>query len=163
MQKAITYYVLQGPAVRARLVAELDGASFASPPPPYAETRDLPYLDAVVREGMRMHPVIGGVLERIVPAEGLKLPDGRFLPAGTQVGVNAWATSRDKPTFGGDADVFRPERWLRGEREAEADYQARLGRIRDADFTFGGGSRICVGRHLAMMEIHKLTATLLTT
>ncbi|KLU90386.1 hypothetical protein, variant [Magnaporthiopsis poae ATCC 64411] len=160
VQKAIMYYILQSPAVEARLVAELDGASFTSSPPPYAETRDLPYLDAVIREGMRMHPVLGGVLERVVPAEGLKLPDGRFLPAGTQVGMNAWVTSRDKQTYGDDADAFRPERWLRGENETEADYQARLGRMRDADFTFGGGSRICVGRHLAMMEIHKLTATL---
>ncbi|KAL8383414.1 hypothetical protein RB595_006933 [Gaeumannomyces hyphopodioides] len=143
VQKAITYHILKSPAVKARLVAELDGAGFTSSPPPYAETKDLPYLEAVIREGMRMHPVLGGVLERVV-------------------GMNLWVTSRDKQTFSDDADAFRPEGWLRGEQESEAHYSARFGRMRGADFTFGGGSRTCVGRHLAMMEIHKLTTTLFT-
>ncbi|KAL8299067.1 hypothetical protein RB597_007627 [Gaeumannomyces tritici] len=120
VQKAITYYIFKSPAVKARLVAELDGVGFTSSPPPYAETKDLQYFKAVIREGLCMHPVLGGVLERVVPAEGLRLPDG------TQVGMNPWVTPRDKQTFGDDADAFRPERWLRGEQKTEAHVRCQL-------------------------------------
>lgn len=107
-----------------------------------------------------MHPVITGILERIVPGPGLALPDGRVVPAGTKVGINPWVSSRDRATYGDDADDFRPERWLREAGETEAEYAMRLRRMKDADFTFGGGRRACVGRNMAAVELHKVTATL---
>lgn len=107
-----------------------------------------------------MHPVLGGIPERIVPQGGLILPDGRILPPGTKVGINPWVISRDKGVYGDDADVFRPERWLRAKGESEDEYEERLKGMKAADFTFGAGRRVCVGQHMATVEIHKLTSTL---
>jgi cytochrome P450 len=120
----------------------------------------LVYLDAIIKESMRIHPVIGGILERIVPASGLTLADGRFIAPGTKVGISAWVSSRNKVIYGEDSDIFRPERWLRTEGEAEDEYMTRLKKMRDADFTFGAGNRVCVGRNMAMVHLHKVTATL---
>lgn len=60
---------------------------------------------------MRLHPVTGFILERHVPSGGTTLCS-TYLPAGTVVGINAWAIHQDKSIYGDDADAFRPERWL---------------------------------------------------
>ena len=153
------YYILANTSVHAKVRAELNAANVSNPAR-YDEVKDLPYLAAVIREGRRMHPVIGGILERIVPASGLTLPDGRTIAPGTKVGINAWVSSRNRAIYGDEPDVFRPERWLREQGEAEADYDERLKAMKEADFTFGSGRRVCVGRHLAVMELYKFTATL---
>lgn len=159
VQKGIIYHVLRNPAAQAKLQAELDAAGLSFPAS-FAETRDLGYLDAVIKEGLRMHPPIGNILERVVPAAGLPLRDGRVIAPGTIVGMNQWVLSRDKDVYGDDADVFRPERWLRGDGEAAAAYEARLTKMKEGDLSFGGGNRICTGRPMASMEMFKVTATL---
>ena len=119
-------------------------------------------LDAVIRESLRMHPSVSMPLERYVPSTGLKLPDGRFIPPFTAVGMTPYVTSRNPGIWGADADEFRPERWLQAEGESDSAYQKRLQSFRASDLTFGGGSRICLGRHLALVEVYKIVATLVS-
>lgn len=107
-----------------------------------------------------MHPPVGNILERVVPNSGLALPDGRVIAPGTIVGMNQWVISRNQDIYGDDADVCRPERWLRGDEETIVAYDARLKMMKDGDFAFGGGNRICTGRHMASIEMFKVTATL---
>ncbi|KAI0004697.1 cytochrome P450 [Xylariaceae sp. FL0662B] len=157
--KAIIYFLLRRPSSLAKLREELDAAGLEFPAT-YEQTHKLPYLEAVIQEGLRIHPPVGTVLERVVPHNGLALPDGRTIAPGTIVGVNQWVVTRNKEVFGEDVDTFRPERWLQGENESESDFAARSKRMRDYDFSFGGGNRVCVGRHLAMAELFKVMATL---
>jgi cytochrome P450 len=115
-----TYYnIIKNPRVQARLRAELDEAharGALSDPPSFAETQALPYLQAVLKEALRMHPAVGLCLWRIVPAGGATLC-GQYFPAGTNVGVNGWVAHRNKEVWGEDADEFRPERWLESSEE----------------------------------------------
>jgi len=157
--KAILYYVLQSPSVLAKLQAELDAANLPYPAP-YEVAVKLPYLEAVIKESLRIHPIIGHILERIVPATGLALADGTILPPGTIVGMQPWVVTRAKEVYGDDVETFRPERWLKGEGESEEAAEVRVKRMRDVDFTFGGGNRVCIGRNLATVELYKVTATL---
>lgn len=114
-----------------------------------------------MREATRINPGIAMILERLVPTSGLTLADGRFIPAGTKVGINPAVTNRDQAVFGEDANDFNPDRWLRKDEEDQASFEVRLRKMRDvADHTFGGGSRICMGRYLAQLELWKLFATL---
>ena len=158
--RAIFYYLLRSPAAYAKLVAELDAAQL-SHPIGYRETESLPYFNAVVKEAMRLHPGIGVLLERVVPEGGLQLADGSTVPTGTIVGLNPWVIHRDAAVFGEDVEDFKPERWLRGEREGEAEYEARMKGMRESDLTFGAGNRVCIGRWLALMEVYKIVPTLL--
>ena len=111
---------------------------------------------------MRLHPSVAMPLERYVPASGLNLPDGSHVPSGVAVGINPYIVARNKGRWGPDADEFRPERWLPTAAESEAAYQERLRSMHAADLTFGAGSRICTGRHLALMETYKMVATLVS-
>ncbi|KAI7354837.1 benzoate 4-monooxygenase cytochrome-like protein P450 [Hortaea werneckii] len=160
--RSIFYFVMKNPTVYRKLRDELAEAGLTVPVA-YKAAQSLPYLSAVVREACRMCPGVGLPLERIVPAEGLELPDGRYIPAGTIVGMNAWVVHGDKDVYGQDADSFNPSRWLRNVEagETEDEFSARSKRMRDAELTFGGGNRICAGRHVSMLEIYKVTATLL--
>jgi cytochrome P450 len=106
-----------------------------------------------------MHPVVGHIFERVVPHTGLALPNGTVLPPGTIVGVNPWVVHYKASVFGEGVDEFRPERWLRGEGEEVGAYEARLKGMREADMSFGGGNRICLGRPLALVEVYKVVAS----
>ena len=125
----------------------------------YKELKKLFYLSAVIREGMRLCPSIGMHLERVVPPEGLHLPDGRFIPGGTSVGMNAGVLHRQS-VFGENVDAFMPERWLPGKDEGEEEAKERIKAMKAADFVFGYGKRGCLGKELALMEIHVFVARL---
>lgn len=155
------YFLLKHPSTYQKLVKELDSAQVPNGPIPYAHTSELPYLNAVIREAIRLHPAVSMMLERVVPPGGLRLDDGRGIPAGTVVGINPWVVNRDFGVFGDDADSFRPERWLQDEDEGREDFEVRLKEMRAADFSFGAGNRGCIGRNLAMMEMLKALSTLL--
>jgi cytochrome P450 len=103
-------------------------------------------------------------LERIVPQGGLVLPsDGSVVPAGSYVGMNPYIVARNEGIFGPDADVFNPDRWLQQPGESDEELKDRMQRWKMADLTFGGGSRICMGRNLSLMEVYKVAPSLIAT
>ena len=121
---AIFYYLLKHQSVYRRLVAEIDvlvdarvgSITDKQKPITYSESLKMPYLQAVFKESMRLHPAVGLPLERVVPPGGATFC-GVTLPEHTIVGINAWVVHRDKEIFGEDADLYRPERWLESEEK----------------------------------------------
>lgn len=109
------YNLCARPSTMQRLYDELKNVeraeAFTEPFPTWAAVRDLPYLDACINEGVRLHPPFCLPLERVVPKEGVNIC-GHFFAGGTVVGMSPWVVNRHRPTFGEDADVWRPERWL---------------------------------------------------
>jgi cytochrome P450 len=108
------------------------------------EANAMPYLQAAIKEGVRLHPPAGLMLERHVPPEGVEL-GGCYFPGRTVVGVNPWVTTRNTEVYGDDIEGFRPERWL------QADPEQRKAMER-ANFTFGAGARSCIGQNISMLE-----------
>ncbi|KIW25165.1 uncharacterized protein PV07_10826 [Cladophialophora immunda] len=161
--RAIFYHLLKNPGSLSLLTAELDSAAaqkkISSPSPTWNETQQyLPYLCAVVKEGLRLNPALSLPLERVVPREGLTLQheDGThtFLPEGTVVGMNPWVFHRSPHVFGSDAETWNPSRWLsRKEKETKNMEHSLL--------SFGAGKRSCLGKNIAMLELHKLVPALL--
>ena len=113
----------------------------------FAQIQNMPYFTSCVWESARLSPPIPVVLPRNVSSGGLVL-DGQFIPEGTSIGASPSVVNRDPSVFGTDVDVFRPERWL-GPKDTVRQMHRFL-------FTWGFGSRKCVGRNLALMETYKL-------
>lgn len=81
---AILYHVLKNPAVLSKLQHELDEAvkdGRMSSPITFKEAQALSYLQAVIKEGLRVHPATGFTMPRVVPAGGAVFA-GQFLPEG---------------------------------------------------------------------------------
>ena len=95
----------------------------------------LPVLTAVVREGLRLYPPAYLVSRR---AREDDVFDGIPIGAGQLVIAMVYGAHRHTLTFP-EPEAFRPERYLDGETKV--------------NFAFGGGPRLCVGVHLAMMEL----------
>lgn len=145
MLATILFHLVQQPAVRARLRDEVAGAA------PGADLQSLPYLRAVVREGLRLGMANPTRLTRLVPDTGLTI-SGYALPPGTKVGAAAYVFHHNPDVYP-EPFAFRPERWLPGRDEGSAAAQARRVRERDA-FAFGLGSRACLGRNLANHQLY---------
>ena len=158
--RAVLYYVLRTPRILPRLLHELDSSNL-SMPVTWKESQQLPYLDACVKEALRLHPAVGLGLERIVPPDGLTLADGTDIRPGTVVGMNAWVLHRNKTIFGPDADTYNPDRWLKQPHESDEAFTERFNNMRRCDLTFGYGERVCLGRNISMIEIYKVIPSLL--
>ncbi|KAF2493238.1 putative P450 monooxygenase [Lophium mytilinum] len=118
------------------------------------ESRTLPYLQACIREGLRIYPPVTGLLAKEVPPQG-DVIDGRFVPGGTSIGWNSWGIMRLKRVFGQDVDVFRPERWLPGggQSKEQIDNMEEVVML-----AFGYGRFGCLGKPVALMELNKTIA-----
>ncbi|KAK7911226.1 hypothetical protein PG985_013707 [Apiospora marii] len=151
------HQVLSSPRVHAALVSEVEeavrsGAISADGNVEWLEAQNLPYFQACLKEAMRVRPAVGLNITRVVPPEGVEI-EGQFFRGGTTVALNGWVLHRDRDIFGQDADVFRPERWLEDEEEAKT--------MERYMFQFGGGSHVCIGRNLALLEINKVIPRLM--
>lgn len=148
--------LISTPAAFAALRRELDAAAAAgrlSSPVRDAEAKSLPYLQAVIREGLRLYPPSTGLVSKQVPPGGDTI-HGYFLPGGTQVGENVCSIGRDRDVFGPDAHHFRPERWIEAAEEADGErYKEMLATV---DLVFGYGKFYCMGRTIALMELNKV-------
>ncbi|KAF3398836.1 putative sterigmatocystin biosynthesis P450 monooxygenase, partial [Talaromyces pinophilus] len=105
-----------------------------------ADISDLKYLRMVVDESLRLYGAAPGSLPRVCPPGGAKLGD-YFIPGGTTVSTQAYNLHWDGAIFE-NPESFVPERW-----------QSPTGDMRHAFMSFGGGSRVCIGMHLAMNEL----------
>ena len=141
--------ILTSPLTYQKLQAEIDTASLSKPVVRDAEARKLVYLQAMILEGLRMHPPPGGLLPRVAPPDG-DLFNGEYLPGGVEIGVNTWGMLRDEDLFGPDPEMFRPERWL----EIEEWRYAEMARV--VGLAFGSGRFKCLGRGVALMELNKI-------
>lgn len=157
--RACILYIATQPHVRERLLAEIDTADAAgqlSTPARYREARALPYLEAVIRETLRIYPPSAAPLYRQVPAAGATF-DGIFIPGGTSIGINPWMAGRSTAIFGKDVDEFRPERWLApADPDSEPqDVKERRKLQEKAEINFGSATFTCLGQNLAMTTFYK--------
>ncbi|WP_231123340.1 cytochrome P450 [Nocardioides sambongensis] len=99
------------------------------------------WLEAVLKESMRLHPIIPMVVRTLMAATTV---GGYDLPAGTTVGPSI-IVSHQRPENFPDPDVFRPDRFL-------ADHDGGDVPALNVWIPFGGGVRRCIGAGFSLME-----------
>lgn len=117
------------------------------------QSRQLPYLQAVIREGIRVLPPVTNIFSRDVPPDGDEVVvDGQkiFLPGGSCIGQSALAMHHSREVFGEDASAFRPERWF------EPDEEKLAAMTRVNELMFGAGRWMCLGKPVALLELPKM-------
>lgn len=147
---ALSYHVLSDPAIFARLRKELDSVMPSPDQPPDPKALDqLPYLNALIEETLRLYPSATHRQDRVAPDDDLvfQYPDGRNLivPAGTQVGMTAPLVNRH-PEWFEDPETFSPDRYLDNPK------------LFRRHLTFSKGMRQCLGMNLAYQELQTFTA-----
>ncbi|MFD4375895.1 cytochrome P450 [Streptomyces sp. NPDC058486] len=144
------YLLSRNEKARRALTDELDRV-LSDHEPGYDDYASLTYTQAVVKETLRLYPTIW--LLTGIAKEGATL-GGTPIPPGTRVWSSQWATHRD-PRWYGDADAFRPERWLTDDEAAPAEKIPEY-----AWYPFGGGPRVCLGTRFALVEAVLVLAVL---
>lgn len=120
----------------------------------HSDVERLPYLRAVIRETLRLHPVVPLVpneAERAVEIHGLAVPEE------CTVLVNLWAVHRDAGAWP-EPERFMPERFLTMRPEEEAGF---LGTTEFEFIPFSAGRRVCLGLPLATRMLHAMLGSLM--
>jgi cytochrome P450 len=131
--------IVRRPAVLAAILDEVR-ASSGDPAAP------LPYLDATIKEVLRLHPVTPLLARRLAAPVTLR---GHEVPAGTYLVPNVYMAQRH-PDYWEAPDTFEPRRFL----DKKPDPYAWL--------PFGGGARRCIGMAFALQEMRVVLATMLS-
>ncbi|KAF2188485.1 putative benzoate 4-monooxygenase cytochrome P450 [Zopfia rhizophila CBS 207.26] len=148
--RALLLHIISNPLIYIRLTDEIAVAhkeGIISQPCREVEISRLSYLQACIKEGLRVFPPITALRERVVPAGGDTLR-GHFIPGGTRIGLNLLGLLTHE-VFGRDPKVFRPERWL------EAAPQQLRSMERVHELMFNWGFTRCLGIRLANLMISK--------
>ncbi|CBI27805.3 unnamed protein product, partial [Vitis vinifera] len=142
--------ILRQPSIATKATEELDRVIGRDR---WVEEKDipqLPYIDAIVKETMRLHPVA------VLLAPHLALQDcnvsGYDIRKGTRVLVNAWSIGRD-PNIWDAPEEFRPERFLGKAIDVNGQNFELL--------PFGSGRRMCVGYRLGLKMIQSSLSNML--
>ncbi|KAG2173125.1 hypothetical protein INT43_004498 [Umbelopsis isabellina] len=114
----------------------------------HEDLKNLPYLNGVINETMRLKPVAMGGLPRQVHSDYV-LGGKYHIPKGMLLNSNIYCCQTN-PEYWPEPLAFKPERWLPGS-DIPAD--------KDAFFPFSSGSRNCIGQNFAMMEMRLILAS----
>ncbi|CAE6392320.1 unnamed protein product [Rhizoctonia solani] len=115
----------------------------------YEDIKNLPYLNACLKEALRIHSTVGTGLLRVVPPGKTITIRGQTFKPGSVISVPSYTTNRMN-VWGDVAEAFRPERWL----------DDHAGSFNKYFVPFSVGPRACIGRNLAYMDLMLIAATI---
>ncbi|KAJ9615040.1 hypothetical protein H2200_001114 [Cladophialophora chaetospira] len=163
----IVFYLSRDPEMCQRLTSEIRSSFAKREDMTLARLSELLYLNAVIREGLRILPPAADIFPRIIPPDGEYIM-GDFLPAGvryeisdadmaansfmleqTHVGIPTLAASHSTRNFN-QPGRFIPERWMDGQGWTDPGMKASQ--------PFGQGHRSCIGKNLAYAELRLFLA-----
>ncbi|KAI0742833.1 cytochrome P450 [Daedaleopsis nitida] len=158
------FALTQAPEVQKKLRAEL--LAVETDTPSMDELSELPYLDAVVRETLRVHAPVPTTIrvamkDDVIPvAESFvdrygQVQDGIRISKGNPIFIPILSLNRSKKLWGEDAHEFKPERW-----ENLPETVSGIPGVWGHMLTFLGGPRACIGYRFTLIEMKAIIFTL---
>ncbi|KAI4217467.1 MAG: hypothetical protein LQ351_000062 [Letrouitia transgressa] len=143
---AVTYYLLTNPEPYRKLREEIRSTYTSLDQIDASSAQRLPYLQAVIQEGLRIYPPGSQGFPRISPG---MMVDDHFVPEGSEMYTSAWTTTHNSEYFH-EPFSFKPERWI------DPDCKD----VKEASNPFSLGPRGCLGRNFAELEMSLILAKL---
>ncbi|AUM12398.1 cytochrome P450 [Ketobacter alkanivorans] len=137
-------WLLKNPDITQRIREEVKESIAAEGGFDPIKIAELPFLTACLNESQRLTPSAVGTIRWLT--EDTKIGDA-VIPGGASVLPCTYLTHRRKDIFGEDANEYRPDRWLEGNKFSPNEY-----------FPFGGGRRACVGMNQARQQLRIIFA-----
>ncbi|XPS96907.1 hypothetical protein M3J09_006156 [Ascochyta lentis] len=150
---ATVFYLLRNKEKLEKATAEIRDAFSSTEEMDYRKLATLPYLRACINESLRLCPPTAGHLQREALSAGAEV-DGFRYPAGTNLGVSAYALQRN-PLIWPNPDEYHPERWL---QDDSTHLQSHLPGL----IAFSSGPLGCPGKQLAYMEMFIVVAMIVS-
>ncbi|GMT35048.1 hypothetical protein PFISCL1PPCAC_26345, partial [Pristionchus fissidentatus] len=145
----VSHFLAMKPEVQDKARAEI--LAVMGKVPDLSKLGDLPYLDAIIKETLRIHPLAASTTGR--RCTKTTVVGGISIERGTYVQPDVYSIHFDEGIWGADVSLFRPERW-----------QEDTVPTRGSTFlSFGAGPRRCIGYRLAMMETKMVLVMMLLT
>ncbi|KAH8901185.1 putative cytochrome P450 oxidoreductase [Thozetella sp. PMI_491] len=142
------------PQFQKKAQAEIDAICGVERAPMFSDFKDLPYVNCVVKEGMRWRPTAGTGLPHLVTQDDEY--EGYLIPKNSMIFVPIWALHHD-PSRYPDHEQFNPDRYLNHPKLAN-EYAPLLS---PHHYGYGAGRRMCPGLHLAERNMWRILAKLL--
>ncbi|KAJ3758339.1 cytochrome P450 [Lentinula raphanica] len=161
----ILYLLAKNPDIQNKVREEITTAFVDAERLEYEAISELPWLDSVIKETLRLYPPVPFVRRTATKERTLMysttssgVADASVVvPAGTTLFVGIAGVNRLESVWGPDAKVWKPERWMSGKNPASI----HLPGIYSGMLSFFGGGRSCIGYRFALIEMKIILATLL--
>lgn len=139
------------PEIQLKAQAEIENIVGSSRVVSDSDIPNLPYLQAIVKECLRVHPPGPLLSWARLAIHDVHVGD-HFVPAGTTAMVNMWAITHDEKVWS-DPEMFKPERFI------DEDVSVMGSNLKLAPF--GSGRRVCPGKAMGLASVHLWLAMLL--
>lgn len=139
------------PEIQLKAQAEIDNIVGSSRVVSISDIPNLPYLQAIVKECLRVHPPGPLLSWARLAIHDVHVGD-HFVPAGTTAMVNMWAITHDEKVWS-EPEMFKPERFI------DEDVSIMGSNLKLAPF--GSGRRVCPGKAMGLATVHLWLAMLL--
>ena len=148
--------LMLNPETQKKAQAELDAVVGRDRSVTDSDIQKLPYLQAVVKEALRMHPPGPLLSWARLSTEDVNIAGGMCVPAGTTAMVNMWSITHD-PNIWESPHEFRPDRFVVSEGGQDVDVRGNDLRLAP----FGADRRVCPGKALGLATVNLWVAKLL--
>ncbi|GLB37110.1 putative cytochrome p450 [Lyophyllum shimeji] len=162
---SLFYLIISNPVTYSRLQGEVDDRRVDIND--VAALAQLPYLNAVINETMRViPPVLSGSTRSPLIGSGGCAVGSHYIPEGTTAVVHTYTLHRDARNFSPFPESFIPERWLTADRQVALEpevFKARGHVVHNlaAFIPFSYGPADCIGKRLAMQEMRAVACAVL--
>lgn len=160
VMSAMLFYLARNPEVQTKLANEIK-STFTN----YnaiaggSQLHSCRYLKAFIQEACRMNPPVSAEPAREVLAGGTAI-DGQYFPEGTKLSISCYCLSYNPDVYP-EPFEFRPERWILADNDNPHGASAESLTLAESGFcAFSTGSRGCVGKNLAWLEMMIVMAKL---
>ncbi|MED6218052.1 hypothetical protein PIB30_023433 [Stylosanthes scabra] len=147
--------LIHNPDIMSKAKKEVEEAVGIGNPVTESDIATLPYLQAIIKETLRLHPPAPLLLPRKANKVSVQLINGYTIPKGAHIMINEFAIGRDEESWE-NPTLFSPERFMVG---TKVDIKGKNFQLTP----FGSGRRICPGLPLAMRMLHLMLGSLINT